>query len=56
MPPFTEEHGELRASVRRFVARELRPHATAWEDARWFPPSVHTSGSPRHRSGSSARR
>jgi len=37
LPPFTEEHGELRASVRRFVARELRPHATAWEDARWFP-------------------
>jgi len=21
LPPFTEEHGELRASVRRFVAR-----------------------------------
>ena len=40
LPPFTEEHGELRASVRRFVARELRPHATAWEDARWFPDEV----------------
>jgi len=40
LPPFTEEHDELRASVRRFVARELRPHATAWEDARWFPDEV----------------
>jgi acyl-CoA dehydrogenase len=39
-PPFTEEHEELRASIRRFVANELRPHATAWEEARWFPDEV----------------
>jgi acyl-CoA dehydrogenase len=38
--PFSEEHEELRASIRRFVARELRPHATEWEDARWFPDEV----------------
>jgi acyl-CoA dehydrogenase len=40
LPPFTEEHGELRESIRRFIANELRPHATEWEDARWFPNEV----------------
>ena len=39
-PPFTAEHAELRESVRRFVANELRPHASEWEDARWFPDEV----------------
>ena len=37
IPPFTEEHGELRESIRRFVAAELRPHANEWEEAEWFP-------------------
>jgi acyl-CoA dehydrogenase len=40
LPPFTEEHEEFRAVVRRFVERELRPHAREWEDARWFPNEV----------------
>jgi len=39
-PPFTEEHSDLRDSVRRFVAAELRPHAPRWEDERWFPDEV----------------
>jgi acyl-CoA dehydrogenase len=39
-PPFTEEHEELRASVRGFLERELAPHAQEWEDARWFPDEV----------------
>ena len=39
-PPFTDEHEQLREAVRRFVARELRPHAEEWEDARWFPNDV----------------
>jgi acyl-CoA dehydrogenase len=39
---FTEEHEELRASLRRFVANELRPHAMEWEEARWFPNEVFT--------------
>jgi acyl-CoA dehydrogenase len=39
-PPFGEEHEELRASIRRFVERELRPHATRWEAERWFPNEV----------------
>ena len=40
LPPFTDEHEELRESVRRFVADKLRPHATEWEDACWFPNEV----------------
>ena len=39
-PPFTDEHEALRESVRRFVAQELRPHASEWEEARWFPDEV----------------
>jgi acyl-CoA dehydrogenase len=39
-PPFTDEHEELRESIRAFVARELRPHASEWEDAHWFPDDV----------------
>ena len=40
IPPFTEEHEEFRLSVRRFVQRELYPHASEWEEARWFPNEV----------------
>jgi acyl-CoA dehydrogenase len=39
-PPFTDEHEELRASVRGFLDRELAPHAQAWEEERWFPDEV----------------
>jgi acyl-CoA dehydrogenase len=39
-PPFTEEHEELRESIRGFLDRELAPHAQEWEDARWFPDEV----------------
>jgi acyl-CoA dehydrogenase len=39
-PPFTEEHDELRASVRGFLDRELAPYAAKWEDERWFPNEV----------------
>jgi acyl-CoA dehydrogenase len=42
IPPFTEEHEEFRQAVRRFVLKELKPHATEWEEARWFPNSVFT--------------
>jgi acyl-CoA dehydrogenase len=34
---FTEEHEAFRSTVRAFIARELRPHARAWEAAREFP-------------------
>jgi acyl-CoA dehydrogenase len=41
-PPFTDEHDQLRASIRGFIERELTPHAQMWEDARWFPDEVFT--------------
>jgi acyl-CoA dehydrogenase len=37
LPPFTDEHLELRESVGRFVAKEIAPNVEAWEDAREFP-------------------
>jgi acyl-CoA dehydrogenase len=37
LPPFTAEHEDFRASVRRFVEAELRPHVNEWEEACWFP-------------------
>jgi acyl-CoA dehydrogenase len=43
VPPFTEEHEELRESIRGFIAAELRPHAMEWEDAHWFPDEVFTT-------------
>src|SRR4051794_29368262 len=39
-PIFTPEHDELRASVRRFVDAELRPHVDEWEAAGIFPDTV----------------
>ncbi len=42
LPPFTDEHEQLRESIRRFIDNELRPHAPGWEDARWFPNDVFT--------------
>jgi acyl-CoA dehydrogenase len=34
---FSEDHDDLRAAVRSFVERELRPHAQEWERAGDFP-------------------
>jgi acyl-CoA dehydrogenase len=39
-PPFTQEHEELRASIRGFIERELTPHAQRWEQDEWFPNDV----------------
>jgi acyl-CoA dehydrogenase len=39
-PPFTQEHEDLRASIRGFLDRELAPHAAAWEREEWFPSEV----------------
>jgi acyl-CoA dehydrogenase len=39
-PPFTDEHEELRESIRGFIDRELAPHAQTWEDECWFPDEV----------------
>jgi acyl-CoA dehydrogenase len=40
MPPFDDEHEQLRASARGFIERELAPHAKQWEDERWFSDDV----------------
>ena len=37
LPPFGEEHEELRETVSRFVAKEIAPHVDQWEAAREFP-------------------
>jgi acyl-CoA dehydrogenase len=37
VPPFTDEHEELRESIRRFVRKEIAPHVDEWEEAREFP-------------------
>ncbi|HEY2282860.1 MAG TPA: acyl-CoA dehydrogenase family protein [Solirubrobacteraceae bacterium] len=39
-PPFTDEHEQLRESIRGFIDRELAPHSQAWEDEQWFPDEV----------------
>jgi alkylation response protein AidB-like acyl-CoA dehydrogenase len=39
-PPFTDEHEQLREALRRFIAKELSPHAEEWEEARWFDNAV----------------
>ena len=36
---FTDEHEQLRESIRRFVIKELQPHADEWEETT-FPDSV----------------
>jgi acyl-CoA dehydrogenase len=41
LPPFTDEHAELRESVRHFVGREIRPHVDEWEEAREFPRELY---------------
>ncbi len=37
LPPFSDQHEELRESVRRFVSSEIAPHVDDWEEAREFP-------------------
>jgi alkylation response protein AidB-like acyl-CoA dehydrogenase len=39
-PIYTQEHDELRESVRRYVDKELRPHVDEWEEAGYFPDDV----------------
>jgi acyl-CoA dehydrogenase len=37
LPPFTDEHEELRESIGRWVREEIVPHVDEWEEAREFP-------------------
>jgi alkylation response protein AidB-like acyl-CoA dehydrogenase len=41
LPPFAEEHEELRRTVARFVATEIAPHVDEWEAAREFPRELY---------------
>lgn len=44
LPPashYTEEHLAFRASVRRFVDKELLPHVDAWDEAETFPRELY---------------
>ena len=38
---FTEEHEELRKSVRAFVEREIRPYVDEWEEKKDFPRALY---------------
>ncbi|MGQ3071766.1 MAG: acyl-CoA dehydrogenase family protein, partial [Ferrovibrionaceae bacterium] len=40
-PFYTAEHEAFRDSVRRFVAREIEPHADAWDEAGEFPRELY---------------
>jgi acyl-CoA dehydrogenase len=37
MPPFEEEHEDLRATIRRWVENEIVPYQDEWEERREFP-------------------
>jgi acyl-CoA dehydrogenase len=41
LPPFGDEHEELRETVQRFVVKEIAPNVDAWEDAREFPRELY---------------
>lgn len=44
LPPasyYTEEHLAFRASVKRFVDKELLPHVDAWDEAETFPRELY---------------
>jgi acyl-CoA dehydrogenase len=41
LPPFTDEHEELRATIRRWVEAEVAPHADEWDRAREFPRDLY---------------
>ncbi len=41
LPPFGEEHEELRETVQRFVSKEIAPNVDEWEDAREFPRELY---------------
>jgi acyl-CoA dehydrogenase len=41
LPPFGEEHEELRETVSRFVEKEIAPNVPEWEEAREFPRELY---------------
>ncbi len=60
---FGPEHEAFRSSVRQFVAREITPHAAAWDEAQGFPRALYAQaaaigllgiGYPEHLGGTPA--
>jgi acyl-CoA dehydrogenase len=41
LPPFTEEHEQLRETIGRWVRTEIVPHVDEWEAAREFPRDLY---------------
>ena len=41
-PALTDEHEAVRETMRRFVAREITPHAAAWDEAEEFPRELYS--------------
>jgi acyl-CoA dehydrogenase len=41
LPPFTDEHEQLRETIGRWVTNEIAPHVDEWETAREFPRELY---------------
>jgi acyl-CoA dehydrogenase len=41
LPPFTDEHEELRETIGRWVRTEIAPHVDEWEEAGEFPRGLY---------------
>ena len=41
LPPFGDEHEQLRATIRRWVENEVAPHVDEWDAAREFPRELY---------------
>ena len=41
LPPFTDEHTQLRETIHRWVREEIAPHVDEWEAAREFPRELY---------------
>src|SRR4051794_19603541 len=41
LPPFTDEHEQLRESIGRWVREEIAPQVDEWEEAREFPRELY---------------
>ena len=41
LPPFTDEHEQLRETIARWVREEIAPHVDEWEEAREFPRELY---------------
>ncbi len=53
LPPFTDEHEQLRETIGRWVRDEIVPHVDEWEEAREFPRELYTRAASSASSGSS---